>query len=131
MQTPRAFARKVSAGLGEYLSRALSHRAALAEPKDLAWLLASYAHDGMARVEAVTCRPKAGRVEMLEAGPRRGRILSVTLKRLGRLWVLIIAAQRRAFIREEYSQSGFLLDLHLRISEPLLGYAISGYILHY
>jgi len=30
----------------------LSHRAALAEPKDLAWLLASYARDGLARVEA-------------------------------------------------------------------------------
>ncbi|MDE0260700.1 MAG: N-6 DNA methylase, partial [Gammaproteobacteria bacterium] len=28
------------------------HRAALAEPKDLAWLLASYARDGLARVEA-------------------------------------------------------------------------------
>ena len=41
LQTPRAFARRVGAGLGEYLCRALSHRAALAEPKDLAWLLAS------------------------------------------------------------------------------------------
>ena len=52
LQTPRAFARAVGAGLGEYLSRALSHRAALAEPKDLAWLLASYARDGLGRVEA-------------------------------------------------------------------------------
>ena len=51
MNTPRAFAREVGARLGEYLSRALSHRAALAEPKDLAWLLASYARDGLARVE--------------------------------------------------------------------------------
>ena len=49
---PRAFAREVGAGLAEYLARALSHRAALAEPKDLAWLLASYARDGLARVEA-------------------------------------------------------------------------------
>ncbi len=49
---PRAFAREAGAGLGEYLARALSHRAALAEPKDLAWLLASYARDGLARVEA-------------------------------------------------------------------------------
>ena len=49
---PRAFARNVGAGLGEYLARALSHRAALAEPKDLAWFLASYARDGLARVEA-------------------------------------------------------------------------------
>ena len=52
LETPRAFARAVGAGLGEYLTRALSHRAALAEPKDLAWLLASYARDGLARVEA-------------------------------------------------------------------------------
>ena len=52
LEKPRAFARDVGAGLGEYLARALSHRAALAEPKDLAWLLASYARDGLARVEA-------------------------------------------------------------------------------
>ena len=52
LEEPRAFARRVGAGLGEYLCRALSHRAALAEPKDLAWLLASYARDGLARVEA-------------------------------------------------------------------------------
>ena len=57
LQTPRAFARAVGAGLGEYLSRALSHRAALAEPKDLAWLLASYARDGLARVEAAGSAP--------------------------------------------------------------------------
>ena len=52
VETPRAFAREVGAGLGEYLARVLSHRASLAEPKDLAWLLASYARDGLARVEA-------------------------------------------------------------------------------
>ena len=52
LETPRAFAREVGAGLGEYLCRALSHREALAEPKDVAWLLASYARDGLARVEA-------------------------------------------------------------------------------
>ena len=50
LEKPRGFARDVGAGLGEYLARALSHRAALAEPKDLAWLLASYARDGLARV---------------------------------------------------------------------------------
>ena len=48
----RKFARRVGAGLGEYLCRALSHRATLSEPGDLAWLLASYARDGLARVEA-------------------------------------------------------------------------------
>ena len=51
LDTPRAFARAVGAGLGEYLCRALSHRATLTEPKDLAWLLASYARDGLARIE--------------------------------------------------------------------------------
>ena len=57
LQKPRAFARRVGAGLGEYLCRALSHRAALAEPRDLAWLLASYARDGLARVEAAGDAP--------------------------------------------------------------------------
>ena len=52
LETPRAFAREVGASFGEYLCRALSHRARLAEPKDLAWLLASYARDALARVEA-------------------------------------------------------------------------------
>ena len=52
LEKPRAFARDVGASLSEYLCRALSHRAALVEPKDLAWLLASYARDGLARVEA-------------------------------------------------------------------------------
>ena len=57
LQTPRAFAREVGTGLVEYLCRALSHRAALAEPRDLAWLLASYARDGLARVEAAGDAP--------------------------------------------------------------------------
>ncbi|MCE2423415.1 MAG: N-6 DNA methylase [Gemmatimonadetes bacterium] len=49
---PRAFARDHGAGLCEYLNRALSHRSSLVEPRDLAWLLASYARDRLARVEA-------------------------------------------------------------------------------
>ena len=57
LETPRAFARNTAASFGEYLSRALSHRAALAEPKDLARLLASYARDGLARVEAAGDAP--------------------------------------------------------------------------
>ena len=57
LEKPRAFARKVGAGLGEYLCRALSHNATLFEPKDLAWLLASYARDGLARVEAAGDSP--------------------------------------------------------------------------
>ena len=52
LESPRAFAGEVGAGLGEYLCRALSHRARLSEPKDLAWLLASHARDALARVEA-------------------------------------------------------------------------------
>ena len=57
LEKPRAFARDVGPALGEYLCRALSHRAALVEPKDLAWLLASYARDGLARVEAAGDAP--------------------------------------------------------------------------
>ena len=52
LQRPRSFANAVGPALAEYLGRALSHRAALAEPRDLARLLASYARDGLARVEA-------------------------------------------------------------------------------
>ena len=52
VEEPRAFAQETGACLGEYLARALSHQAALAEPKDLAWLLASYARDGLVRVAA-------------------------------------------------------------------------------
>ncbi len=52
LEKSRAFAREVGAGLGEYIGRALSHRAALAEPKDPAWLLASYARHRLARFEA-------------------------------------------------------------------------------
>ena len=57
LQKPRAFARDVGPGLREYLCRALAHRAVLAEPRDLAWLLASYARDGLARVEAAGDSP--------------------------------------------------------------------------
>ena len=62
LESPRAFAREVGAGFGEYLCRALSHRARLAEPKDLAWLLASYARDALARVEAAGEAPSLASV---------------------------------------------------------------------
>ena len=52
LQHPRAFANGIGTALAEYLGRALSHRATLAEPRDLARLLASYARDGLARVAA-------------------------------------------------------------------------------
>ena len=58
LETPRAFARDVGAGLGEYLCRALSHqRISYRAKRDLAWLLASYARDGLARVEAAGDAP--------------------------------------------------------------------------
>ncbi len=57
LESPRTFARAVGAGFGEYLCRVLSHRARLAEPKDLAWLLASHARDALARVEAAGDAP--------------------------------------------------------------------------
>ena len=87
LEHPRALARAVGAGLGEYLSRALSHRAALAEPKDLAWLLASYARDGLARVEAAGDAPslKAVRSALEDAlgvrfeGERGARFFRSTL----------------------------------------------------
>ena len=62
LERPRFFAREVGPGLGEYLCRALSHQAAITEPKDLAWLLASYARDGLARVEAAGENPSLGAV---------------------------------------------------------------------
>ena len=57
LQRPRSLARRTGAGLGEYLCRALSHPATIVEPRDLAWLLASYARDGLARVEAAGDTP--------------------------------------------------------------------------
>ena len=69
LEKPRAFARDAGPALGEYLCRALSHRARLAEPRDLAWLLASYARDGLARVEAAGDAPslRAVRTALEEA----------------------------------------------------------------
>ncbi len=60
LQTPRAFARQVGIGLGEYLRRVLAHRGRLSEPRDLADLLASHARDALARVEAVEAERGAG-----------------------------------------------------------------------
>ncbi len=52
IEKPRRFARDAGVGLVEYLCRAMSHRTVLDEPKDVAHLLASYARQGLARVEA-------------------------------------------------------------------------------
>ena len=62
LEHPRAFAKEKGPALGEYLARALSHRATIAEPRDLARLLASYARDGLARVEAAGDAPGLGAV---------------------------------------------------------------------
>jgi len=87
LETPRAFAREAGTGLGEYLARALSHRARLTDPKDVAWLLASYARDALARVEAADDAPQltAVRAALEEAlgthfeGERGGRFFRSTL----------------------------------------------------
>ena len=60
LEKPRVFAGRVGVGLGEYLRRVLSHRARLAEPRDLAELLASHARDALARVEAAEAESEAG-----------------------------------------------------------------------
>ncbi|MCY3737309.1 MAG: N-6 DNA methylase [Gemmatimonadaceae bacterium] len=101
LETPRAFARDVGAGLAEYLGRALAHRATLSEPRDLAWLLASYARDGLARVEAAGDAPplKAVRSALEEAlgvrfeGPRgeaffRSTLVQTLFYGLFSAWVL-------------------------------------------
>ena len=62
LQHPRSFARNAGPALAEYLGRALSHRSTLAEPRDLARLLASYARDGLARVEAAGDAPSLAAV---------------------------------------------------------------------
>ena len=87
LESPRAFAGEVGAGLGEYLCRALAHRARLAEPRDLAWLLASHARDALARVEAAGDAPslEAVRTALEEAlgvrfeGERGARFFRSTL----------------------------------------------------
>ena len=69
LEKPRAFADAVGSRFGEYVARTLAHRAGLGEPKDLAWLLASYARDALARVEAAGDAPslKAVRSALEEA----------------------------------------------------------------
>ena len=52
IEKPQRFARDAGVGLVEYLCRAMSHSIVLDQPKDVAYLLASYARQGLARVEA-------------------------------------------------------------------------------
>ena len=87
LETPRAFSRRVGPRLGEYLCRVLAYRSAIAEPKDLAWLLASYARDALARVDAAGETPSlaAVRTALEEAlgvrfeGDRGARLFHSTL----------------------------------------------------
>ena len=51
LSNPHAFARKVGAEFGEFLARVLSHKAAICEPKELAWLLALHAREGLAQID--------------------------------------------------------------------------------
>ncbi len=49
---PAAAAKALNTQFVEFLTRVLLHQAPLAQPKDVAWFLASYARDALARVEA-------------------------------------------------------------------------------
>ncbi|WP_118857945.1 type ISP restriction/modification enzyme [Sphingomonas mesophila] len=52
VQTPSKAAKTVGLAFVEYLSRALTQNVALVQPRDVAWFLASYARDALARVDA-------------------------------------------------------------------------------
>ncbi len=52
VQTPAASAKTHGLAFVEYLRRALTQNVALVQPKDVAWFLASYARDALARVDA-------------------------------------------------------------------------------
>ena len=52
VQTPAASAKAHGLAFIEYLRRALTQNVALVQPKDVAWFLASYARDALARVDA-------------------------------------------------------------------------------
>ena len=64
LESPRTFARQVGVQFVEYLVRALSSRSTLTEPSDLAWLLASYARDGLTRVETAGDSPSLETVRL-------------------------------------------------------------------
>ena len=80
LQKPRAFAHRMGVGLGEYLRRVLSHRARLAEPRDLAELLASHARDALARVEAAEASPVSGTSPLVQVRTALEEALGVQFK---------------------------------------------------
>ena len=71
-------------GLGEYLRRVLSHQARLAEPRDLAELLASHARDALARVEATEAEPGAGASPLASVRAALEEALGVQVRRASR-----------------------------------------------
>ncbi|MEH6758319.1 MAG: type ISP restriction/modification enzyme [Parasphingorhabdus sp.] len=52
VETPAASAKTAGLAFIEYLRRAFTQNVALVQPKDVAWFLASYARDALARVDA-------------------------------------------------------------------------------
>ncbi len=52
IQSPSVFARDIGFQFVEYLRRAFTQNVSLVQPKDVAWFLASYARDALARVDA-------------------------------------------------------------------------------
>jgi hypothetical protein len=60
--TPLKTAKEKGAALCEYLRRVMSHKAALREPKDVAWFLASYARDALDRIAKAKQMPALGTV---------------------------------------------------------------------
>lgn len=52
VKTPADSAKTVGLAFIEYLRRAMTQNVALVQPKDVAWFLASYARDALARVDA-------------------------------------------------------------------------------
>lgn len=57
VQEPAEAAKSVGRAFVEYLRRAFTQNVALVQPKDVAWFLASYARDALARVEAARDLP--------------------------------------------------------------------------
>ena len=69
LERPRSFVRDVGSGLSKCLCRVFSYRAALVEPKDVAWLLASYARDALTGVETAGDSPSLAQVYQAERRP--------------------------------------------------------------
>ena len=60
--TPRKSSEQIGRVFGEYLKRAMTQSIELREPRDVAWLLASYARDALQRVESAGNLPALANV---------------------------------------------------------------------